>query len=154
MPSRGALKGWRQVHKKPLKLNKANYNVLDKSCGNPRDKYRMGREWIESSAADKVLGVLTDKKLNMTHQHVPVALKAKGALNCTTRCDQQGIFCLYKKPRKTARKERIGFQTCMTRVNNSKKDFDFNVCRHELMPVDPIKVDDCKDALDETADLW
>lgn len=45
-------------------------------------------------------------------------------------------------------------RTCMTRVDNSKKDFDCNVCPHELMPMDPIKVDDCKDALDETADLW
>lgn len=58
--------------------------------GQSQGQYRMGREWIESSAADKVLGLLADKKLSMTHQHVPVALRAKRALSCTTRCDQQG----------------------------------------------------------------
>lgn len=90
MPSRRALKGWRQDHKNLLKLNKANFNVLDKGWGNPRHKYRMGREWIESSSADKVLEGLADKKLNMTHQCVPAALKAKGVLGCSTRSGQQG----------------------------------------------------------------
>lgn len=87
---RGTERLERQVHKNLLKFNKVNYNVLDKGWGNPRHKYRMGREWIESSPVDKVLGVLVDKKLNMTHQHVPAALKAKGALGCPKKCGQQG----------------------------------------------------------------
>jgi len=42
------------------KFNKAKYKVLHRSWGNLKHKYRLHREWIESSPEEKDLGVLID----------------------------------------------------------------------------------------------
>jgi len=65
-----------------MKFSKAKCKVLHMGQDNPKRKYRLGEEWIESSPEGKDFGVLVDKKLNMSRQHVLAVLKANRTLGC------------------------------------------------------------------------
>ena len=67
------------------KVKEEKCTVLHLGRNSPMHQYRLGADLLDSTSAEKDLGMLVDDRLTMSQQCALVAKKANGILGCIRR---------------------------------------------------------------------
>ncbi|KAJ7396968.1 hypothetical protein BTVI_139725 [Pitangus sulphuratus] len=82
-----------------MRFNKAKCKVLHPTQGNHQYQYRLVNKWIETSLAEKKVGILLDEKFGMSWQYALATQIATHILGCTKRSmtsrSEEVILLLY-----------------------------------------------------------
>lgn len=68
-----------------MKFNKAKRKALHIDWGNPKHRYRLGGEWLESSPEERNLRVSVVERLNISRQVALAAQMTNHVLGCIKR---------------------------------------------------------------------
>jgi len=79
------------TQKNLMKFKKGKCRVLHLGRNNRMHQYRLGVDLLESSSAERHLGVLVDDRLTMSQQCALAAKKANGILGCIKKSVATGI---------------------------------------------------------------
>jgi len=81
-----------------MKINKSQCRILHLGWSNAGHKYKLGDEWLESSPAERDLGVLAGSRLHRSQPRALATQRANSTLGCirhsTTRWSEEEIVPL------------------------------------------------------------
>jgi len=78
-----------------MKFSKAKCNILHLGWGNPKHRYRLGGQCLESRPVEKDLGVSDDERFSVSQQCVLAAQRANCFLGCIKKSVASRLRPLY-----------------------------------------------------------